>query len=81
MPRIRRNNLPPALFHHLLERIQERQIDASQLELLAEWLDGDPEVPEGLWYKRFPGMTVCGEGDLIRTLLLPGQAAKGKLVS
>ena len=54
MPRIRRNDLPPALFHHLLERIQERQIDASQLELLAEWLDGDPEVPEGLWYKRFP---------------------------
>ena len=81
MPRIRRENLPPALFHHLLERIQERQIDASQLELLAEWLDGDPEVPEDLWYKRFPGMTVCGEGDLIRTLLLPGQAAKGKLVS
>ena len=50
MPRIRRKNLPPALFHHLLERIQERQIDASQLELLAEWLDGDPEVPEGLWW-------------------------------
>jgi hypothetical protein len=69
------------LFHHLLERIQECQIDASQLELLAEWLDGDPEVPEGLWYKRFPGMTVCGEGDLIRTFLLPGQAAKGKKVS
>jgi len=81
VPRIRRKNLPPALFHHLLERIQERQIDASQLELLAEWLDGDPEVPEGLWYKQFPGMTVRGEGDLIRTLLLPGHAAKGKLLS
>jgi hypothetical protein len=80
VPRIRRKDVPSALFHHLLERIQERQIDASQLELLAEWLDGDPEVPEGLWYKRFTGMTVCGEDDLIRTFLLPGQAAKGKLV-
>ena len=80
MLRIRRRNVPPALFHHLLERIQERQIEASQLELLAEWLDSDPEVPEGLWYKQFPGMTVCGEGDLIRTFLLPGQAAKGKRV-
>ncbi len=80
MPRIRRNNVPPALFHHLLDRIQERQIDANQLELLAKWLDGDPEVLEGLWYKRFSGMTVCGEDDLIRTFLLPGQAAKGKRV-
>ncbi len=80
MLRIRRRNVPPALFHHLLERIQERQIEASQLELLAEWLDSDPEVPDGLWYKRFPGMTVCGEGDLIRTFLLPGQAAKGKRI-
>jgi len=24
------------------------------------WLDGEPEVPEGLWYKRFSCMTVCG---------------------
>jgi hypothetical protein len=80
VPRIRRKNVPPALFHHLLDRIQERQIEANQLELLAKWLDGDPEVPEGLWYKRFSGMTVCGEDDLIRTFLLPGQAAKGKRV-
>jgi hypothetical protein len=80
VPRVRRKNVPPALFHHLLERIQERQIDANQLELLAKWLDGEPEVPEGLWYKRFSRMTVCGEDDLIRTFLLPGQAAKGKRV-
>jgi hypothetical protein len=80
VPRVRRKNVPPALFHRFLERIQERQIDANQLELLAKWLDGDPEVPEGLWYKRFSGMTVCGEDDLIRTFLLPGQAAKGKRV-
>ena len=51
---------------------------ASQLELLAQWLDTEPDVPEGQWYKRFSGMTVCGEGELIKTLLLPGQAPKGK---
>ena len=81
MPRVRRQNLPPALFQHLLDRIQSRRIPATELELLAKWLDTEPEVPEGQWYKRFSGMTVCGEGDLIRTFLLPGQSIKGKRAS
>jgi hypothetical protein len=80
LPRVRRKDIPPALFRHLLDRIQERRIDAAQLELLAKWLDAEPEVPEGPWYKRFSGMTVCGEGDLVKTFLLPGQAPKGKKV-
>ncbi len=81
MPKVRRRNLPPALFHHLLHRIQSRKIPATQLELLAKWLDTEPEVPEGDWYKRFSGMTVGGEGELVKTFLLPGQSAKGQRVS
>jgi hypothetical protein len=77
VPRIRRKDVPPAVFAHLLDRIQERRIEARQLELLAKWLDGDPEVQTGAWFKRLPGMTVCGEGDLIKTFLLPGQSPKG----
>lgn len=80
MPRVRRHNFPPALLQHLLDRVHSRRIPASQLELLAKWLDAEPEVPEGLWFKRFSGMTVCGEGELIKTLLLPGQAPKGQRV-
>jgi hypothetical protein len=77
MPEVRRHSLPPALLDHLLDRIQQRSITASQLGLLAEWLDLQPEVPEGRWFKRFPGMTVCGHGELIKTFLLPGQLAEG----
>jgi hypothetical protein len=80
VPKIRRNNIPPALFQHLLDRIQGRKISADRLTLLARWLDTQPEVPEAEWYKRFPGMAVCGEGDLIKTFLLPGQHAQGKPV-
>jgi len=80
MPRVRRQNVPPALLQHLLDRVQSRKIPASQLELLARWLDREPEVPEGQWYKRFSGMTVCGEGELIKTFLLSGQAPKGQQV-
>ena len=77
MPKVRRLNVPPALFQHLLDRVQDRNIDASQLMLMAKWLDGEPEVPEGQWYKRFSGMTVCGEGELVKTFLLPGQVPTG----
>lgn len=77
MPRIRRQNLPPALLHHLLDRIQSRHISADQLGLLADWLDTQPEVPTDKWFKRFSGMIVCGEGELVKTFLLPGQAVEG----
>ena len=80
MPKVRRQNVPPALFQHLLDRVRSRKIPASQLEMLANWLDSEPEVPEGQWYKRFTGMTVCGEGELIKAFLLTGQAPKGRRV-
>jgi len=81
VPRVRRQNVPPPLLQHLLDRIHSRKIPSSQLELLAKWLDGEPDVPDGPWYKRFSGMTVCGEGELIKTFLLPGQAPKGQHVA
>lgn len=81
MPKVRRQNIPPALFQHLLDRIQSRKIPATQLELLAKWLDTEPDVPEGQWYKRFSGMTVCGERALVKTFLVPGQHPKGERVS
>jgi hypothetical protein len=80
VPTVRRQNIPPALFQHLLDRIQSRKIPGAQLELLATWLDTEPEVPEGQWFKRFTGMTICGEGELVKTFLLPGQHPQGQRV-
>ena len=59
MPKVRRQNVPPALLNHLLDRITERQISANQLEQFADWLFAEPEVPEGRWFKRFPEIIVC----------------------
>ncbi len=81
MPRIRRTHLPRLLYAHLLERVKSRNISADQLGLFADWLDTQPEVPEGKWFKKFPGLTVCGEGELIKTFLQPGQVATGKEIS
>jgi hypothetical protein len=41
-------------------------------------LRAEPEVPAGKWFKKFPGMTVCGEGELIKTFLQTGQLAIGQ---
>ena len=78
MPKVRRKNLPPALLDHLLDRVQERRISADQLGLLADWLSQEPDVPQVKWFKRFPGVTVCGEGELVKTFLGPGQVPDGK---
>ena len=78
MPRVRRKDLPPLLLRHLLDRVNERHIDAKQLELLAAWLDGEPEVPEGPWYKDFGSFKLCGEGKDPKTFLLRGQPAQGQ---
>ena len=78
MPRVRRQGLPPQLLDHLLDRVCKREISTVQLGLLADWLRAEPEVPQGKWFKKFPGMIVCGEGELIKTFLQPDQAATGQ---
>ena len=78
MPKIRRQNLPPALLQHLLDRIHAREISPEQLGAFAQWLDTEPEVPLGRWFKRFSGMTVCGEGELVKTFLRSGQISSGE---
>jgi hypothetical protein len=77
MSKIRRHNLLPALLNHLLDRIRLREISAEQLGLLADWLDAEPEVLEGKWFKRFSGMIVCGEGGLVKTFLAANQIPIG----
>ncbi len=81
MPKVRRQKLPEALLRHLLMRTRQRGVSDGQIVLLAQWLDTDPEVPEGKWFKQLSGMTVCGEGELIKTFLQPGQIAAGEEIN
>ncbi len=78
MPRVRRRSLPEPLFRHLARRVRERRVSAEQLLLLREWLLSEPEVPVGRWYKEFEGFTICGEGEWVKTFLVPGQVPFGE---
>lgn len=72
--------MPAALMRHLIERVDEREITFAQLGKLSIWLETPTEVPEGKWFKRFPGFAICGEGELIKTFLRSGQVPTGEEV-
>ena len=77
MSKVRRAQLPEALYQHLLNRVRERKIGGGQLVEFARWLDTNPEVPAGPWFKRFSGMIACGDGELVKTFLVSGQVPHG----
>jgi hypothetical protein len=81
MPKVRRHKLPQQLLAHLVTRIRHRNISSEQLIQLARWLDTEPDVPAGKWFKRFSGFVLCGEGELVKTFLLPGQAPDGQEIN
>jgi hypothetical protein len=79
MPRIERwDNLPDGVRRHLVERMQERAISISDLNQLRLWIEAEPEVPEGDWYKDFGSFKICGRGSFPKTFLLRGQTASGE---
>jgi hypothetical protein len=79
MPRISRwADLPPNIRQHLVDRMRDRAITISDLNQLRLWIESQPEVPEGHWYKDFGSFKICGEGKFPKTFLLKGQVAKGK---
>jgi hypothetical protein len=78
MPRIARwKDLPRGVRDHLIERMNERAISLADLNQLRIWIESEPEVPEGDWYKDFGSFKLCGYGSSPKTFLLIGQAAKG----
>jgi hypothetical protein len=79
MPRIASwNNLPPNVRQHLIDRMRDRAISLAGLNQLRLWIETQPEVPEGDWYKDFGSFKICGRGSFPKTFLLPGQVAKGQ---
>ncbi len=77
MPKVRRKNVPPAVIEHLAKRIRERVVPITDLQAFAKWLDGNPTVPDGPWFKRFAQIVVCGEGELVKTVLEEAHTAVG----
>lgn len=70
--------LPPGIRDHLVERMRDRNLSPADLNQLRIWIESQPNVPEGSWYKDFGSFKLCGEGKYPKTFLLAGQAATGQ---
>lgn len=77
MPEIQRANIPPAVLSHLLDRVFAREITLENLHEMQKWIETNPTVPDGDWYKRFGSFTICGEGPLVKTFLTAKQVPIG----
>ena len=72
MPRIASwAELPPNVRQHLLDRMRDRAITLSDLNQLRLWIESQPEVPEGEWYKDFGSFKICGAGGFPSPCALP----------
>lgn len=79
MPRIKRP--PPAgILNHLIQRFLEGRIQKEDFLELKHWLESDPLVPHGKWYKRFKTGILAGRGEFPSTFLAPGMAVDGEEV-
>lgn len=79
MPKIESwTNFPAAVRMHLIDRMHDRSITIEDLNALRLWIESQPEVPAGTWYKDFGSFKLCGEGPLPKTFLTSRQAAQGK---
>ena len=67
-------DLPPNVRQHLLDRMRDRAITISDLNQLRLWIESQPEVPDGDWYRDFGSFKICGEGKFPKTFLLRSQA-------
>jgi hypothetical protein len=77
MPKIRRQNLPPALLDHLLDRIRSREVSADQPDCspTGSIANGKYRTKDGS--NVFPAMIVCGEGELGKIFLTANQTPTG----
>jgi hypothetical protein len=63
MPRIASwDNLPANVRQHLARRMRERAISIADLNQLRLWIETQPEVPQGDWFKDFGSFKICGCG-------------------
>jgi hypothetical protein len=77
LPKIQFSDLPRGVWHHLLQRVDQRRISVSDLSALQAWVRTAPSAPDGDWYKDFGSFILCGTGRLPKTVLEKGMKPFG----
>jgi hypothetical protein len=72
------DKLPPGIRQHLMDRMRDRNISIADLNKVRLWVESNPLVPDGEWYRDFGSFKICGQGSYPKTFLVSGQPAKGE---
>ena len=72
------DKLPLRVRQHLIDRMRDRSIGIADLDQLRLWIESQPEMPHGDWFKDFGSFKICGNGSVPKTFLVRCQAAKGE---
>jgi hypothetical protein len=62
---------------HLVDRFREGRISVADFDALQDWLDSNPDVLSGKWYKISPKFTLAGEGEVPKTFLASSTVPQG----
>ena len=69
---------PQAVREHLSQRLTDRGITGEDLDKLRVWVQSQPDVPAGDWYKDFGSFKIRGTGADPTTFLTREQQACGQ---
>lgn len=72
--------MPPGIKQHLTDRLDRIPDFAKEAVGLKLWIESQPTVPEGKWFKSFGTFFVCGDGQYITTFLDGDMAPYGEEV-
>ncbi len=80
MPHINWHSIPEGVRRHLFLRLRERKLTPEDIAKLDRWIQTNPQVPEGPWWKDFGTFKLAGEGRYPKTFLAHNQSAFGEEV-
>ncbi len=66
---------PPAILDHLLQRFRDGRLAVEDFTDLKHWLESEPDVPSGMWFKRFPKFTLAQRGRVPQDVSHSGNGA------
>jgi hypothetical protein len=74
-------DLPKQIREHLQERLRSRKITLDDLDKLRFWMESQPDIPEGDWFKNFGSFKIVGRGLYPLTFLDAEQIPYGMEIS
>jgi hypothetical protein len=72
------SDFPAGIKRHLEERLLDRKITLDDLNKLRIWVESEPDLPAGHWFRDFGSFKIVGQGSNPLSFLESGQVPFGE---